>query len=154
MGERKATKVGGKASPRTPGRRFVLRDKRSGRGTPAARRAPGAPALPQADPPARQIEQSLCEILNAVESGRRPEDVMTARTVEIPDAARYGPAEVKAARAKLGASQTVFARMLGVSPELVQHWEQGLREPNGMARRFLDQMNANPGAFLASLLRR
>src|SRR3954447_25005356 len=93
----------------------------------AAKAAKGTPAPHTVDSPADQIEASLREILAAVKAGRRPEEAMTAHTVEIPAPALYGPAQVKATRARLNASQTVFARMMGVSPELVQHWEKGIR---------------------------
>ena len=51
-------------------------------------------------------------------------------------------------------SQAVFAKVMGVSTELVQHWEQGIREPSGIARRLLDRVNADPAAFLAGIVRR
>ena len=59
-------------------------------------------APPRVAPPAEQIEQSLREILAAVESGRRPQDVMRADTVEIPGPGVYHPADVKATRRGLG----------------------------------------------------
>ena len=136
--------------------------KKSGESTSEALRSPRgivrvdrpAPAEGTVDSAADQIESSLREILAAVESGKRPEEVMTARPVEIPAPALYGPSEVKATRTRLGASQTVFARMMGVSPELVQHWEQGIREPGGIARRLMDRINADPPSFLAGVVRR
>lgn len=149
MGESRGLKASGALRRTASNGRFVPRAKGGSR-----TRRPLKQSNVQVDPPARQIQDSLRQILAAIESGQRPEDVMTARTVRIADPATYRPAEVKALRQKVGASQAVFARMLGVSPELVQHWEQGLREPSGMARRLLDQIKADPSAFLAGLVRR
>ena len=54
---------------------------------------------------------------------------MTVREVEIPDPPAYAAADVKAVRARLGVSVTLFARLTGVSAKLVEHWEQGRRTP-------------------------
>lgn len=41
------------------------------------------------------------------------------------------------ARAKVGATQSEFAALLGVSVRTLQDWEQGRREPSGAARALL-----------------
>ncbi|HET8798606.1 MAG TPA: NadS family protein [Thermoanaerobaculia bacterium] len=45
--------------------------------------------------------------------------------------------DVRAIRAKLHKSQTEFARMIGVSVNTLQNWEQGRRQPVGPARALL-----------------
>ena len=55
-----------------------------------------------------------------------------------------GKAEVAAIRAQLGASQPVFAQLLGVSPGTVRAWEQGVNVPSGIALRFLVEIRSNP----------
>jgi putative transcriptional regulator len=45
--------------------------------------------------------------------------------------------DVQAIRAKLGKSQAEFARMIGVSVDTLQNWEQGRRQPVGPARALL-----------------
>ncbi len=45
--------------------------------------------------------------------------------------------DVRAIRAKLGKSQTEFSRMIGVSVDTLQNWEQGRRQPLGPARALL-----------------
>ena len=55
-----------------------------------------------------------------------------------------GKAEVAAIRALLGASQPVFADLLGVSPGTVRAWEQGVNVPSGIALRFLAEIRENP----------
>ena len=55
-----------------------------------------------------------------------------------------GKAEVAAIRAQLGASQPVFADLLGVSAGTVRAWEQGVNVPSGIALRFLTEIRENP----------
>jgi putative transcriptional regulator len=40
-------------------------------------------------------------------------------------------------RGKLGLSQSKFAAILGISPDTLQNWEQGRREPTGPAKVLL-----------------
>jgi putative transcriptional regulator len=65
--------------------------------------------------------------------------------------AALGKADVAAIRASLGASQPVFASLLGVSPATVRAWEQGVNTPSGMAQRFLAEIRANPEYWKARL---
>jgi putative transcriptional regulator len=55
-----------------------------------------------------------------------------------------GKKDVLAIRMTLGASQSVFANLLGVSVATVRAWEQGANEPSGIAIRFLVEVRANP----------
>jgi DNA-binding transcriptional regulator YiaG len=41
---------------------------------------------------------------------------------------------------------TLFARLTGVTAAQVEHWEQGRRTPNPMARRSFDRIAADPRA--------
>jgi putative transcriptional regulator len=45
--------------------------------------------------------------------------------------------DIRAIRAKLGKSQAEFSRMIGVSVDTLQNWEQGRRQPVGPARALL-----------------
>ena len=45
--------------------------------------------------------------------------------------------DVARTRAKLGISQTKFARLLGISEDTLQNWEQGRRQPTGPAKVLL-----------------
>ena len=49
----------------------------------------------------------------------------------------FRPAQVKAVRAKLKASQPEFALMIGVSVATLRNWEQGRRTPDGPALALL-----------------
>jgi DNA-binding transcriptional regulator YiaG len=54
---------------------------------------------------------------------------------------------VRALRNAIGASQSVFASMVGVSPDLVQSWEQGIRALSPLACRLLETIELDPVAF-------
>jgi DNA-binding transcriptional regulator YiaG len=60
---------------------------------------------------------------------------------------------VRATRDRLGVSVAVFAKLVGVSAKLVEHWEQGRRAPSTLAARLLDRINADPDGFRTDLLR-
>jgi putative transcriptional regulator len=47
------------------------------------------------------------------------------------------PADIKALRTRELASQTVFARVLNVTPGLVSQWERGEKRPSGAALKLL-----------------
>ena len=98
---------------------------------------------------ARRIAQGMAELEHVMASGRSPRDVFTMRTVEIASPATYGARQVRATRNRLNVSQAVFAKLLGVSAELVEHWEQGVCLPRGIARRLLDEINHDPADFLS-----
>jgi putative transcriptional regulator len=94
------------------------------------------------------------EIAQALESGRPLEEQLTVRTVEINDPGTYTARQIRVLRNKVGVSQAVFAKMLGVSTVLVQHWEQGLAVPRPIARRLLDEVSRDPAIFATRAFRR
>jgi putative transcriptional regulator len=51
---------------------------------------------------------------------------------------------VIAARTTSGLSQVQFAALLGVSLRTLQDWEQGRREPSGVAKTLLRVAQAHP----------
>ncbi|MDP3636722.1 MAG: helix-turn-helix domain-containing protein [Azonexus sp.] len=71
-------------------------------------------------------------------------------------AARVTAVEVSAAEARnrVGMSQSEFAKLLGVSVRTLQDWEQGRREPSGVARTLLRIASQNPEAVKAIALHR
>lgn len=105
-------------------------------------------SLPKAPPNLSPFAQNLDAAFRDIFAGK-----VTAREVEIPDPSGYGPKEVRATRQRLGVSAEVFARLLGVSSKLVEHWEQGRRTPSPLAARLLDRINLEPDQFLSDLLR-
>jgi putative transcriptional regulator len=59
---------------------------------------------------------------------------------------------VKKTRQALAASQTVFAKFLGVSVRTVRSWEQGINIPSDIACRFMDEIRRDPSHLTARLL--
>lgn len=55
---------------------------------------------------------------------------------------------VSKTRARVGLSQSEFARLLGVSVRTLQEWEQGRRIPSGPARMLLVIAHKNPRVLL------
>ncbi len=70
---------------------------------------------------------------------------LTVRAYEVtPPPCAYLPADVKRVRELLGVSQTILAAFLGVNVNTVRSWEQGKRQPQPMACRFLAEIESNP----------
>ncbi|HKD86772.1 MAG TPA: helix-turn-helix domain-containing protein [Terriglobales bacterium] len=73
------------------------------------------------------------------------------RSVEIPPRPKpMKPADIRALRESLNASQTLFARLLNVSSNAVESWEQGLREPRQATLKLLHVARKNPDVLLNS----
>ena len=63
----------------------------------------------------------------------------------------FRPTDVQAVRARLGASQSEFALMIGVSVATLRNWEQGRRTPDGPALALLRVAAKNPEAVAEAL---
>lgn len=98
----------------------------------------------------REILAALREVHEAVTTADH--STLTVREVEIDAPGHYDSAAVRRLRNELGVSQRLFAQLLGISPELVEHWEQGITQPRPVARRLLDRISADPAGYLASLM--
>lgn len=64
---------------------------------------------------------------------------------------RIEPDSVAVVRAKLKLSQAEFARLLGISVNTLQNWEQGRRKPSGAARVLLKIAARHPEAVLEAV---
>jgi DNA-binding transcriptional regulator YiaG len=51
-------------------------------------------------------------------------------------------------RAAINASQALFARLLNVSCNAVESWEQGIRQPRQATLKLLHIVRKDPGALL------
>jgi|SRR5208283_4515706 len=81
----------------------------------------------------------------AVES--KPLDL---RQVEIPPRPKpMKPAEIRSMRESLNASQALFARLLNVSSNAVESWEQGIRQPRQATLKLLHIARKNPDVLLS-----
>jgi DNA-binding transcriptional regulator YiaG len=98
-----------------------------------------------------QIVESLQEFLTELQNGADL-SAFKCRVVEVTAPSRPADAElVKQTRAVLRASQTVFARFLGVSAQTVRAWEQGENAPSDIAKRFMDEIRHDPVYWRARL---
>jgi len=71
------------------------------------------------------------------------------RSVELPAPPKpLKPAEIRALRASMNASQALFARLLNVSSNAVESWEQGIREPRQATLKLLHIAKKNPSTLL------
>lgn len=101
---------------------------------------------------ADRILQRLEGFTEALEKGEVIQKRFTCRRIELDlKPIPYEPEAVKKIRGLLGASQTVFARLLGVSVRTVRSWEQGINSPSDMACRFMDEIQRNPKYWIARL---
>jgi putative transcriptional regulator len=89
----------------------------------------------------KSIMSALQEFLEAVDAGKPL--TMRRYRFQLPQA-EYGPADVRRVRHSYGMSQAVFAVFLGVDSGTVKAWEQGQKNPSGLARRFLSELEAEP----------
>lgn len=93
----------------------------------------------------KKIIRGLREFNDSLKRGEDVTKKFTWRRVVLDtQTSPYDGQLVKKTRSLLGASQSVFARFLGVSVKTVRSWEQEQSVPSEMARRFLDEIRANP----------
>ncbi len=96
-------------------------------------------------PKGAKIVAALERFREAVESGAPIEQHYTIRRVKLDLTPRiFAPEDIKEIRAMMGVSQPIFGQFLGVDVKTVRSWEQGRRMPSGMARRFLEEIQAAP----------
>jgi len=58
------------------------------------------------------------------------------------------PSDIRALRETLNASQALLARLLNVSSNAVESWEQGIREPRQATLKLLHIAKKNPSVLL------
>jgi putative transcriptional regulator len=99
----------------------------------------------QLTPKGAKIVAALERFRDTIEAGIPIEQRYTVRRVKLNLTPRaFGPEAVKQIRTTLGISQPIFGQFLGVDVKTVRSWEQGRRVPSGMARRFLEEIQAAP----------
>src|SRR2546421_1049412 len=97
------------------------------------------------------LVQSLVELRDGL---RGKPGKLTLRTVEIPEPRLFDAKAVRKLRNRLGLSQGLFAKLMGVSRKLVEAWETGTREPSPMACRLLEAIARNPAVYVRPRPRR
>jgi DNA-binding transcriptional regulator YiaG len=101
-----------------------------------------------------EIIHALKDFNQTLKSGTPFEAKYTVHTYDIPSPKPFTPKEVKTLRHRLSASQALFARLLGVSPVLVEHWERGERTPHPVACRLLELIAKDPAGYMNQYVRR
>ncbi len=94
-----------------------------------------------------RILEGLREMAEFATSGEPAEKRYTIRRLALAldlEPGDYSPDKVSATREYFGLSQPLFAKFLGVEVSALRHWEQGIRSPSAVVRRFLDEMNTTP----------
>jgi putative transcriptional regulator len=99
-----------------------------------------------------RIIQGLEEFADTLAKDESITATFNCRVVELDlQPTPYTPELVRKARKSLNASQSVFARFLGVSVKTVRAWEQGINTPNDMACRFMDEIRRDPVYWIKRL---
>jgi putative transcriptional regulator len=92
-----------------------------------------------------RVIDSLTDFAEALESGEDIPKKFSCRKVVLDlSPTPYSAELVVETRKVLQASQAVFARFLGVATRTVSSWEQGIREPDKLACRFMDEIRNDP----------
>ena len=99
----------------------------------------------------RKRRKVFGELRTALEGALRYErgEEVDLRVTAIPPLAKsMPPSRIRKIRAALHASQPKFARLLNVSTQTVQSWEQGVRQPRQAALKLLTIADRCPQALL------
>jgi putative transcriptional regulator len=76
---------------------------------------------------------------------------LRSTTLTLPDPVpTLRPAQIQRIRAKFGASQAVFARLLNVPKRTAISWETGERRPSGAALKLLDIASRRPEVLVSA----
>lgn len=91
----------------------------------------------------KAVSESVQDLINAGFGTSFTERELNELGVIIPDI-RIAPKKIKDIRKKTHLSQSVFAKLLNVSPSSIRQWEQGKRKPTGSAKVLLDILDKEP----------
>ena len=80
------------------------------------------------------LSGALDEAINDTKTKKLPRNV---RSIEIEPAGVYTSAQVKNIREKIGLTQKLFAKYIGVSTKTVEAWEAGRNKTSGPSNRLL-----------------
>ena len=98
----------------------------------------------------QELIEGFTEFLEVLRSGQPLESRFIVR--DYPDAAPSKPLDVRALREdalKVGPEE--FARFLGVTARTLKTWEDGTRSAGPVARRFLEEIAADPKRWRARI---
>jgi putative transcriptional regulator len=91
----------------------------------------------------KAISESVQDFISAGLHTSFTERELQELGVKIPDV-RIDPDKIKLIRHKTHVSQSVFAKLLNVSPSSIRQWEQGKRKPTGSTKVLLEVLDKEP----------
>ncbi len=91
----------------------------------------------------KAIGETVQDMINAGFKTSFTEKELNSLNVKIPEV-RLTTHQIKNIRETLNLSQTVFAKLLNVSPSSIRQWEQGKRKPTGSTKVLLDLLKREP----------
>ena len=103
----------------------------------------------------RQYRSPIMAAIHETAEDLQTAGLMDKRTMRAFDEAcltpvrRLSAEEIRALREREGASQTVFARYLNVTPGLISQWERGEKHPRGASLKLLALVARNGLATVA-----
>jgi putative transcriptional regulator len=93
-----------------------------------------------------EMRQSLHDALAYEQGSKGP-----VRVTELPAPPKpLSPSQIRAIRRSFNVSQAVFARIINVSPNAVESWEQGVRRPREATLKLLTIAHQHPEILLTS----
>ena len=91
----------------------------------------------------KAIGETVQDLINSGLKTSFTEKELNSLGVTIPEV-QLTTNQIKEIRENLSLSQTVFAKLLNVSPSSIRQWEQGKRHPTGAAQVLLDLLKRSP----------
>jgi putative transcriptional regulator len=91
----------------------------------------------------KAISESVQDLVNAGFGTSFTERELRGLGIRIP-AISIDPHKIRHIRQRAHISQTVFAKLLNVSPSSIRQWEQGKRKPTGSTKVLLEVLEKEP----------
>lgn len=91
----------------------------------------------------KSIGETVQDLMNSGINTSFTKKELDALGIKIPEV-QLTTHQIKAIREQMRLSQTVFAKLLNVSPSSIRQWEQGKRKPTGATKVLLELLKKSP----------
>ena len=91
----------------------------------------------------KSISETVQDLMNSGIKTSFTQKELNSLGVEVPEV-RLSAIQIQEIRKQINLSQTVFARLLNVSPSSIRQWEQGKRKPTGATKVLLELLKKSP----------
>ncbi len=91
----------------------------------------------------KSIGETVQDLMNSGIKTSFTSKELNSLGVNIPDV-QLSTIQIKEIREQMNISQTVFAKLLNVSPSSIRQWEQGKRHPTGATQVLLELLKKTP----------